>query len=132
MTSISLHQSGRGRVRSGTRLWIAQGVLAALFLFAGGMKLALPAAALAAQSHLPGAFMKFIGLAETLGALGLVLPGIFHIRERLTPLAATGLVIIMVGAVVTTIVQGQGPAAIIPALVGVLAAYVARGRAARV
>ena len=130
MTSISLHQTGR--VRTGTRLWIAQGVLAALFLFAGGVKLVMPAAALAAQSHLPGAFMKFIGLAETLGALGLVLPGIFHIRERLTPLAAAGLVIIMVGAVVTTIVQGQGPAAIVPALVGVLAAYVARGRAARV
>ena len=130
MTSISLHRSGR--VRSGTRLWIAQGILAALFLFAGGMKLALPTAALAAQSHLPGAFMKFIGLAETLGALGLILPGIFHIRERLTPLAAAGLVIIMAGAVVTTIIQGQGPAAIVPALVGLLAAYVARGRAARV
>ena len=130
MTSISLHKSGR--VRSGMRLWIAQGVLAALFLFAGGMKLAMPAAALAAQSHLPGVFMKFIGLAETLGALGLVLPGIFHICERLTPLAAAGLVIIMAGAVVITIVQGQGPAAIVPALVGILAAYVARGRAARI
>ncbi|HKN64806.1 MAG TPA: DoxX family protein [Gemmatimonadaceae bacterium] len=128
MTSISLHQSGR--VRSGTRLWIAQGVLAALFLFAGGMKLVMPAAALAAQSHLPGAFMKFIGVAETLGALGLILPGIFHIRERLTSLAAAGLVIIMAGAVVTTIVLGQ-PGAIVPAVVGVLAAYVAWGRAVR-
>jgi uncharacterized membrane protein YfcA len=67
-----------------------------------------------------------------LGALGLVLPGLFHVRERLTPLAAAGLVIIMVGAVVTTIIQGQGPAAIVPALVGLLAGYVARGRAARV
>ena len=129
MTSISLHQPGR--VRSGTRLWIAQGVLAALFLFAGVMKLVMPAAALAAQSHLPGAFMKFIGVAETLGALGLVLPGIFHVRERLTSVAAAGLVIIMVGAVITTIIQGQS-GAIVPALVGVLAAYVARGRAARV
>jgi len=128
MTSISLHPSGR--VRSGTRLWIAQGILAALFLFAGGMKLVMPVAALAAQSHLPGAFMKFIGVAEALGALGLILPGVFHIRERLTSLAAAGLVIIMVGAVVTTIVQGQ-PGAIVPALVGVLAAYVAWGRAAR-
>ena len=128
MTSISLNQTGR--VRSGTRLWIAQGILAALFLFAGGMKLAMPAAALAAQSHLPGAFMKFIGIAETLGALGLVLPGLFHIRERLTSLAAAGLAIIMIGAVVTTIVLGQ-PGAIVPALVGVLAAYVAWGRAAR-
>ena len=129
MTAISLPQTGR--VRSGTRLWIAQGILAALFLFAGGMKLAMPAAALAAQSHLPGAFMKFIGVAEVLGALGLVLPGLFHIRERLTSLAAAGLVIIMVGAVVTTIVLGQ-PGAFVPALVGVLAAYVAWGRAARV
>jgi len=128
MTSISLNQTGR--VRSGTRLWIAQGILAALFLFAGGMKLAMPAAALAAQSHLPGAFMKFIGIAETLGALGLVLPGLFHIRERLTSLAAAGLAIIMIGAVVTTIVLGQ-PGAIVPALVGALAAYVAWGRAAR-
>lgn len=127
MTSISLNQTGR--VRSGTRLWIAQGILAALFLFAGGMKLAMPAAVLAAQSHLPGAFMKFIGIAETLGALGLVLPGLFHIRERLTSLAAAGLVIIMAGAVVITIAQGQGFAAIVPGLVGVLAAYVARGRA---
>ena len=131
MTSISLHQSRR-HVRSGTRLWIAQGVLAALFLFAGGMKLVLPAAALAAQSHMPGAFIKFIGVAGTLGALGLVLPGLFHIRERLTPLAAWGLVIIMVGAVVTTLIQGQGAGALVPALVGLLAAYVARGRAARV
>jgi len=57
MTSISLTQSGS---RTGARLWIAQGVLAALFLFAGGMKLALPADALAAQSHLPGGFIKFI------------------------------------------------------------------------
>ena len=126
MTSISLTQTNSSR--SGTRLWIAQGILAALFLFAGGMKLVVPADALAAQSHLPGAFMKFIGLAETLGALGLVLPGLFRIRQAVTPLAATGLVIIMIGATVTTVVQGQGPAALVPALVGVVAAYVARGR----
>ena len=126
MTSISLNHSTSAR--STTRLWIAQGILAALFLFAGGMKLVIPAAALAAQSHMPGAFIKFIGVCETLGALGLVLPGIFRIQERLTPLAAVGLVIIMVGAVVTTIVQGQGPAAVIPAVVGAIALYVARGR----
>ena len=125
MTSISLTQSGR---RSTTWLWVAQGILAALFLFAGGMKLVLPADALAAQSHLPGAFMKFIGVCETLGALGLVLPGVFRIGERLTPLAAAGLMIIMAGATVTTVVQGQGAVAIVPALVGVIAAYVARRR----
>jgi DoxX-like family len=128
MTSISLHQPTTTTVRQGTRLWIAQGILAALFLFAGGMKLVVPAAALAAQSHLPGAFMKFIGVCETLGALGLILPGLLHIRERLTPLAAAGLVIIMVGAVATTIIQGQGVGAVVPAIVGALAFYVFRGR----
>ncbi|HKW46496.1 MAG TPA: DoxX family protein [Gemmatimonadaceae bacterium] len=125
MTSISLTR----RDRSTTGLWIAQSVLAALFLFAGGFKLVLPAAALAAQSHMPGAFIKFIGVCETLGALGLILPGLFHVQERLTSLAASGLVIIMIGAVVTTILQGQGPAAILPAVVGAIAVYVARGRA---
>ena len=126
MTSISLHPTS---ARFTTRLWIAQGLLAALFLFAGGMKLVTPADVLAAQSHMSGAFLKFIGICETLGALGLVLPGIFRIQQRLTPLAAAGLVIIMIGAVVTTLVQGQGAAAVIPAVVGLLAAYVARGRA---
>lgn len=126
MTSISLTQTSNSR--TGTRLWIAQGVLAALFLFAGGMKLVVPADVLAAQSHLPGAFMKFIGVAETLGALGLVLPGLFRIQRGLTPLAAAGLVIIMIGATITTVLQGQGAGAVVPALVGVIAAYVARGR----
>jgi len=67
-------------------------------------------------------------LALAGGALGLILPGLFHIQERLTPLAASGLVIIMIGAVVTTIAQGQGPAAIVPAVVGLVAAYVAGAR----
>ena len=115
--------------KSRVALWIVQSVLAALFLFAGGMKLVTPADVLAAQSHMSGEFLKFIGICETLGALGLVLPGIFRIQQRLTPLAAAGLVIIMIGAVVTTLVQGQGAAAVIPAVVGLLAAYVARGRA---
>ena len=129
MTSISLSPASRATSRSNTRLWIAQGILAALFLFAGGMKLVSPADALAAQSHLPGAFMKFIGTCETLGALGLILPGLFRVQQRLTLFAALGLVTIMIGAVVTTIVQGMGAMAVIPGLVGILAAYVARGRA---
>jgi energy-converting hydrogenase Eha subunit A len=53
---------------------------------------------------------------------------LLHIRPRLTPLAAAGLVVIMIGAVVTTIIQGPAAGAVVPAVVGVLAAYVARGR----
>jgi len=111
-----------------TRLWTAQAVLAAVFLFTGVMKLVMPADALAAQSHLPAAFMKFIGTCEALGAIGLIVPGLTKIRTELTPLAAAGLVIIMIGAVVVSLIQGLGAVAILPTVVGTLAAYVARGR----
>jgi uncharacterized membrane protein YphA (DoxX/SURF4 family) len=109
-------------------LWIIQSTLAALFLFAGGFKLATPAAALAAQSHLPGAFLKFIGVCETLGALGLVLPGLTRIHRELTPLAAAGLVIIMIGAVTVTVIQGPALGAIVPFVVGCLCTLVAHRR----
>ena len=61
------------------------------------------------------------------GALGLILPGLTGIRPGLTPLAAAGLVSIMAGATVVTLAMG-GPAALIPAVVGLLAALVAYGR----
>jgi hypothetical protein len=106
-------------------LWVVQTLLAALFLFAGGMKLAVPAADLSRLSPLPPGFLKFIGLCEILGALGLVLPGIFRVRAGLTPLAAAGLGVIMAGAVVVTAAtQGAAPAAF-PLVVGALAAVVA-------
>src|SRR5690349_7693350 len=90
--------------RRNIALWTAQVLLAALFLFAGGFKLFAPAAELAKQSPIfPPAFLKFIGVCEILGAFGLVLPGLFGVQRRLTPLAASGLVIIMIGAVVSTV-----------------------------
>jgi DoxX-like protein len=109
-------------------LWIAQAILALIFLFAGGMKLALPLDVLTAQIPLPGAFVRFVGVCELLGAIGLILPGIFRVRVGLTPLAATGLVLIMVGATAVTFAMGQGVAAVIPCVVGGLAAFVAYGR----
>ncbi len=109
-------------------LWTVQVLLAALFLFAGGMKVAAPAAALAQMSPLPVAFLKFIGVAEVAGALGLILPWGLRIQPALTPLAAAGLVIIMVGATVVTVVIGPVAPALVPAVVGVVAAFVARSR----
>jgi hypothetical protein len=109
-------------------LWIIQGLLALLFLFAGGMKLVQPIEVLTAQAPLPGLFLRFIGVAEVLGALGLILPGLLRIRPGLTPLAAAGLVIIMVGATIFTLQIGGGALALIPAVVGLLAACVAYGR----
>jgi hypothetical protein len=109
-------------------LWIVQALLAALFLFAGGMKLAMPAAALASQSPFPVEFLRFIGAAEVLGAIGLIVPAATRIRPTLTPLAAAGLTIIMIGAVVTTIIVGPPAPAVVPFVVGALAAFVAYGR----
>ena len=119
-------------MKPNARLWTAQGVLAALFLFAGVFKLITPTDMLAVQSHMSGEFIKFIGVCETLGALGLILPGVTKIRTDLTPLAAAGLVIIMTGAVVTSLIQGAGIGSAFPGIVGVVAFYVARGRWARV
>ena len=114
--------------KTAATLWTIQGILALLFLFAGGMKLVTPIEALAAQSHLSGEFMRFIGVCEVLGAIGLVLPGLTRIRTDLTPLAAAGLVIIMIGATVTTLVVGPVPGAVVPFVVGLLATFVAYGR----
>ena len=121
---MTRNRSSRTKV---VTLWAVQGLLAALFLFAGGMKLAIPADALAQQAHMPGLFLKFIGLAEVLGAIGLILPVLLNIMPRLTSVAAIGLVIIMIGAVSLTIPAGLA-AASVPLVVGVMSAFVARGR----
>jgi hypothetical protein len=109
-------------------LWISQGLLAALFLFAGGMKLIVPIEVLTEQSSLPGLFLQFIGVAEVLGAIGLILPALLRIRPGLTPLAAAGLVIIMIGATVLTLAGGDIAPALFPLGVGLLSTFVAYGR----
>jgi hypothetical protein len=109
-------------------LWIIQALLAVLFLFAGGMKLVLPLEKLAGPIVVPGWFLRFIGVAETLGALGLILPGLLRIKPNLTPLAAAGLVIIMAGATVLGLAVRDMMMTAIPLVVGLLAAFVAYGR----
>ena len=109
-------------------LWVVQGLLAALFLFAGGAKLVLPLDQMAGPVALPGWFLRFLGVAEVLGALGLVLPGLLRIRPGLTPLASAGLVIIMIGATVVTLAGGMVAVALMNVVVLLLAAFVAYGR----
>jgi len=109
-------------------LWVIQGLLAALFLFAGSMKLVLPIEAMAGPVSLPGWFLRFIGVAEVAGAIGLILPWLTWIRPRLTPVAASGLVIIMSGATVVTVMGGPAATAVVPFVVGLLAATVAFAR----
>src|SRR5215470_14481580 len=98
-------------------LWIIQWLLALLFVFAGGMKLVMPLEQMKGPVDLPGGFLHFIGVAELLGGLGLVLPGLTGIRPGLTPLAAAGLVIIMIGATVITLASGTVAAALFPLIV---------------
>jgi hypothetical protein len=112
-------------------LWIIQSLLAALFLFAGGSKFVLPDEVLTSGPVvLPVLFIRFIGVCEVLGAFGLILPSLLRIRPSLTPLAASGLIIIMIGAVTTTLMGGREwiSTAILPFVVGVLLVFVAYGR----
>jgi DoxX-like protein len=108
-------------------LWIIQALLAGLFLFAGVAKLVLPLDQTVPVS-MPGWFLRFLGVVEILGALGLLLPGILRIRQGLTPLAAVGLVIIMIGATTVCFVAGLTGVALFDFVVGVLAAFVAYNR----
>ena len=113
-----------------TALWIVQGLLALLFLFAGGMKLIMPIEEMMKQMPLalPGWFLRFTGVIELLGAIGLVLPWLLRIKPSLTALAAAGLVIVMLGATVYTLAAGDIASALMPLVVGGLAAFVAYGR----
>jgi len=109
-------------------LWTIQVLLAALFLFAGVMKLVLPLDKMTGPVPVPGLFLRFIGVCETLGALGLILPGLFRIRPGLTPVAAAGLVVIMLGATVLNLRGGDLFSTALTVVVGLLAAFVAYGR----
>ena len=110
-------------------LWTAQTLAALLFLFAGSMKFIMPADKMQqGPVSLPIDFIHFIGICEILGALGLLLPGITRIRTSLTPLAAAGLTIIMVGAVSVSVVAMGAAAGIFPAVVGVVTSWIAYGR----
>src|SRR2546422_3248195 len=119
---------GRGRSTTNVALGMVQGLLAALFLFAGGAKLVLPLDQMAGPVALPGWFLRFLGVAEVLGALGLVLPGLLRIRSGLTSLAAAGLVIIMIGATVVMWAGGMVAVALMNVVVALLVAFVAYGR----
>jgi uncharacterized membrane protein YphA (DoxX/SURF4 family) len=106
-------------------LWVIQWLLALLFLWAGVLKLVMSLESLKGPVALPGLFVRFIGVAETLGGIGLILPWLLRIKPILTPLAAAGLVIIMIGATVITLMSGGGALALFPATIGVLLVFVA-------
>jgi len=109
-------------------LWIVQGLLALLFLFAGAMKFIMSVEEMTQQIQLPGLFLRFIGVCEILGGLGLILPSLLRIRPGLTPLAAACLIVIMIGATVISLMIGGVATAVAPFVVVLLLAFVAYGR----
>lgn len=113
-------------------LWILQGLLALMFMGAGFMKLTSPIADLATQlpwaNQIPEAFIRFIGASELLGGIGIILPSLLRIKPLLTPLAALGLVAIMVFALVFHISREEYSAVGINAVMATLALVVAWGR----
>ena len=110
-------------------LWIVQILLALLFIFSGSMKFVMtPEQMLAgAPVALPAWFLHFIGICEILGGIGLVLPWATGIKSWLTPLAASLLIVIMIGATVISAMISI-PTAIVPFVVGLLLLFIAWGR----
>ncbi|BCY13562.1 DoxX family protein [Actinoplanes sp. L3-i22] len=114
-------------------LWIIAGLLAAAFLAAGAMKALQPKTKLIESgmgwaADLSDGQVKLIGVVEVLGAIGLVLPALLDIAPVLVPIAATGLVITMIGAVVVHVRRKENQAILPSAVLLVLSAVVAWGR----
>ncbi len=110
-------------------LWTVQVLLALVFVFAGGFKLLTPIDVLTTLVPLPGLAIRVVGLAEVLGGLGLILPGVLGIRPTLTPLAAVELIHVMLAATLLTLAtQSDATQALIPLATGLLSAFVAYGR----
>ncbi len=112
-------------------LWIVQGLLSLAFLLAGVMKTFMPLEGLkknmAWVGSVPAGLVRFIGIVEILGALGLILPKLTNILPQLTIAAAIGLVLVMVSAAVfhTTLKEYSAIGANIVLLL--LAAFIAVG-----
>ena len=113
-----------------TALWIVQALLAAIFLATGLTKLTVPRAQLAAgpmawAADVTDPQFRTLGLLEVFGALGLILPGAFGIAPLVTPLAAVGLALTMVGAIVTHVRLGETDRLAAPVLLLALTLFVA-------
>jgi len=115
-----------------TVLWIIQILLALMFLFHGRMMLSPPASAqqgmMAYIMAIPEGFRRFIGVMEILAGIGLILPALTGVLPWLTPLAAVGLVILMIGAAIFHIPRKEYPNIVFNLILLALAAFVAYGR----
>jgi len=113
-------------------LWIVQILLALAFLMAGGMKVSQPIEklkkAMSWTSHTSVGTVRLIGILEILGALGLILPAVTHILPWLTPVAAIGLVLTMIGAAIVHIRLKEFAGLGAPLVLFLLALFIVYGR----
>ncbi|WP_342022819.1 DoxX family protein [Arthrobacter citreus] len=112
-------------------LWILQIVLAVLFLGIGGQRLTQPARQLRKLPWTDGyplGLIRALGAVEVVAGLGLLLPGVLGTVPLLTPAAAAGLVVLMALAVALHLRRGQRQAAVLPAILLIMAAFVVWGR----
>ncbi|AGZ42361.1 DoxX family protein [Actinoplanes friuliensis] len=114
-------------------LWIVAGLLAVAFLFSGGMKVVrkredLLKAGMGFVEDFPLGAVRAIGALEVLAAIGLILPAVLDIATVLVPLAATGLALMMVGAIIVHIRRGETKALAPNIVLLLLAVFVAWGR----
>ena len=116
----------------GIALWVVQLLLAVVFLGAGGMKLAQPKEKLAKNQPWVEDFsqptVRLIGTLEVLGAIGVLLPALMGVLPWLTPLAALGLVLAMIGAALTHLRRTEYGNIAMNAVLLILAAFVVYGR----
>ncbi len=113
-------------------LWIVQVLLALAFVAAGVMKLTMPVDQLAQNmvwvSAVPVWLVRFIGLAELAGGLGIILPALTRIQPHLTPLAGAGLVLVQILAIGFHLTRGEFSYIVVNIVLLALAAFVAYGR----
>jgi uncharacterized membrane protein YphA (DoxX/SURF4 family) len=114
-----------------TTIWIIQSLMAVLFVFHGIAMFNPPPQVQESVVRKMGyslPFLKIIGTLEVLGGLGLILPAWTRVMPILSPLAALGLVVIMIGVVVSHARQGESKQTVATSVVTLLVAFVAIGR----
>ncbi len=113
-------------------LWVVQGLIGIAFIVAGLTKLVKPIPELAQTMsfvpHAPELLVRFIGLSELLGGLGVILPAATRIKPILTVIAAARLALVMILAVFTHVMLGEIPQIIPPVVLGLLSTFIALGR----
>lgn len=114
-------------------LWVVQVLLALAFLFSGMAKVAQPREALLAANmgwveDFSQGTIRLIGTLEVLGAIGLIVPALTGILPWLTPLAAGGLALTMIGAMITHAGRGEFGMIVVNLILLLLAVFVAYGR----